>query len=338
MKFKKRNFVATAVAGSLALGSACAHAQSSVQLYGLVGLYLGNMQRSGAARVTQLGQGGLTTSYIGFKGAEDLGGGLKAIFALEAFFQPDNGSMGRSAADPFFSRNSYVGLQGSFGRLTAGRQTNPTYSNMGLLSAFGGSTVFSPLVLQSFIGTYGGAIIGDTVWNNTIQYSTPRWNGFAFTGLYGMGEVANNSGVSNIGLHANYLKGPLTVAFSAQRVQVPVAAPMTAQKAYIGGAAYDFKIAKLFASIGRTEAEGTHNDTRTTSLGVRVPTGPTGAILAEWARTKREAATSTTRNTESLGYDHFLSKRTDVYVVYSRDRLTPFESAGTYAVGVRHTF
>jgi predicted porin len=246
--------------------------------------------------------------------------------------------VGRSAADPFFSRNSYVGLQGSFGRVTAGRQTNPTYLNLGSLSAFGGSTVFSPVVLQSFIAPYGGAITGDTVWNNAIEYATPRWSGFSFTGIYSLGEVPDKASVANLGLHANYANGPFTAAFSAQRVRTPVVAPMTQQTAYLGGATYDFKVAKMYGSLGHTTAQGTHNETRTGSLGVRVPAGPRGALLAEWARTKREAATDTVRNTGSIGYDHFLSKRTDLYLVYSRDRLTGFESAGSFAVGVRHTF
>ena len=342
---KLRNLLALSMAGPLALAGAQAQAQAqapaqpALQLYGVVGLYVGKMERSGGpGSVTQMGHGGLTTSYFGFRGTEDLGGGMKAVFALESFFRPDTGSMGRTAVDGFFSRNAYVGVQGDFGRLTAGRQTNPTYSNMAAVSAFGGSTVFSPLVLQSFIGTYGGAILGDTGWSDTIQYTSPRWGGLSVTGIYGFGEVAGDSGQSNLGLHLRYGNGPLTAVLSAQRVRVPMVAPMTEQKAYLAGAAYDFKLAKLYGSIGRTESEGASNETRTASLGVRVPAGPSGAVLAEWARTKREAALDTTRSTASIGYDHALSKRTDVYVVYSRDKLTSFDNANSFAVGVRHTF
>jgi predicted porin len=327
-----------------ALASAAAQAQvptSSLQLYGLVGLYFGKMERSGGpASLVQLGQGGLTTSYWGVRGSEDIGNGTRVVFALESFFQPDNGSFGRNASDPAFSRNAYVGMEGGFGRFTAGRQTNPTYSNMALLSPFGGSTVFAPLVLQSFIGTYGGAIIGDTVWNNAFQYASPRVNGFAATAMYALGEVADKSSTANLGLHANYLSGPWTVALSAQRVRIPVTAPITQQKAYLAGIAYDFKVAKLYGSLGRTEASGIVNATRTHDIGVKVPVTKTGALLAEVARTKREATgkAETARTTASVGYDHRLSKRTDVYAVYSRDRLTGFDSANTFALGIRHTF
>jgi predicted porin len=337
-----RNLIALSLAAPMLMLAAPAPAlaqTSSVQMYGLVGLYVGRTERSGGpAAVTQMGHGGLTTSYLGFRGSEDLGTGLKAIFSLEAFFRPDTGSFGRTPADPFFSRNSWVGFEGGFGRATFGRQTNPTYSNLATLSAFGGSTVFSPLVLQTFIGTYGGAILGDTVWDNAIQYAAPKWGGLSASAIYSFGEVAGDSGRSNYGVHARYLNGPFSVAASVQHVEVPMAAPMTAQDAWIAGATYDFKMAKLFGSIGHTSADGVKNDTRTTSFGVRVPTGRTGAVMAEWARTKREAAVETTRNTASVGYDYFLSKRTDLYAVYSRDKLTSFDSANTFAVGIRHTF
>jgi predicted porin len=341
MQKPTRNLIALSLAAPMLMLAAPAPAvaqTSSVQMYGLVGLYVGRMERSGGpGAVTQMGHGGQTTSYIGFRGSEDLGTGLKAIFALEAFFRPDTGDFGRSPTDVFFSRNSWVGFQGGFGRATAGRQTNPTYSNMATLSAFGGSTVFSPLVLQSFIGSYGGAIVGDTVWNNSIQYASPNWGGLTASAIYSLGEVANDSGKSNYGVHARYVNGPFSVAASVQRVEVPVTAPMTGQDAWIAGATYDFKVAKLFGSIGHTDADGVRNETRTTSFGVRVPAGA-GAVMAEWARTKREAAVDTTRNTASIGYDYFLSKRTDLYAVYSRDKLTSFDSANSFAVGIRHTF
>ena len=151
-----------ALAGAAAID---ARAQSSIEVYGLVGAYAGKMQRSGdAAAVRQVNGGGLTTSFLGFRGKEDLGGDLKAIYALESFFRPDTGEQGRSAADPLFSRNAWVGLEGSWGRLTLGRQTNPAYAAMTQLSPFGSSVVFSPLVLQTFVATYGSNVLGDTVW------------------------------------------------------------------------------------------------------------------------------------------------------------------------------
>ncbi|MDR5832346.1 porin [Caballeronia sp. LP006] len=91
----------------LALGiseiSSVSYAQSSVTLYGVVGTYIDSAKRSGGPQAAvQLGSGGLTTSYFGLRGREDLGGGYAAIFGLESFFQPANGSAGRNTNDPFF--------------------------------------------------------------------------------------------------------------------------------------------------------------------------------------------------------------------------------------------
>lgn len=341
---KKTNNMMRLGAGFIVAGvalNAFAQQTTQVQMYGLVGAYVAKSERSGGpAAVTQLGHGGLTTSYWGVRGSEDMGSGYKAIFALESFFQTDTGGLGRNAVDGLFARNAFVGVDSRFGRLTFGRQTNPTYINMGTLSPFGVSVVFSPLVLQSFVGTYNGALIGDTVWNNTIQYATPRVGGLAGNIIYGLGEVPGSSGRANLGLHANYVNGNFSAAFSAQRFRVPVTAPLAQQNAYLLGATYDFKAVKVYGSLAKTDSSGVSSNTRTHDVGVRVPITQSGALLAEWAHTKRERAglPDNKRNTASIGYDHFLSKRTDVYAVYSRDKQTGFESADTIGFGVRHTF
>lgn len=320
---------------------ACAQSGSSIQLYGLIGAYAGKMERSGGpAAVTQIGHGGLTTSFWGIRGAEELGGGNKVIFALDSFFQTDTGGQGRNATDPLFSRNAYVGFEGGFGKLTVGRQTNPTYLNMSLLSPFGNSVVFSPLTLHSFVAGYNGALIGDTVWNNAVQYATPRVKGLAGNLIYGLGEAPGSTGTANLGLHANYVNGPFTAAFSAQRFRAPVTAPLTQQKGYMLGAAYDWQAVKVFGSLSGSDADGTVNETKTWDLGLKVPVTASGAFLAEFAHTKRtrDPLPENVRKTASFGYDHFLSKRTDVYAVYLRDKQTGFDAGNSLALGIRHTF
>jgi predicted porin len=311
---------------------------SQIQLYGLVGVYAGKMERSGGpAATTQLGHGGLTTSYWGVRGSESLGD-YKVIFALESFFQPDTGGQGRNATDPLFSRNAFVGIEG--GKLTIGRQTNPTYINMAMVSPFGNSVVFSPLVLHSFVALYNGALVGDTVWNNAIQYTTPRVKGLAGNVIYGLGETAGNSSAGNLGLHANYVNGAFSAALSAQRFRVPVTAPLTAQEGYLLGAAYDFKAAKVYASMAGSSADGVVNDTRTRDIGLKVPVTKNGALLAEYAHTRRTRAfvPENVRKTASLGYDHVLSKRTDVYAIYLHDRQSGFDAGNSLALGIRHLF
>ena len=102
----KTNMIAAAV---LALVASAASAQSSVQLMGTTDIYAGGIRMAGdAGRRTVVNSGGMTTSWVGVKGTEDLGGGLKANFALTTFIQVDTGNQGRFANDPYFSRDANV--------------------------------------------------------------------------------------------------------------------------------------------------------------------------------------------------------------------------------------
>jgi predicted porin len=107
----KRCFKLAALAAAAGLTAGAAQAQSSVTLYGQVDAWAGMTKNLGASdRAAVVNSGGMSTSYWGMKGSEDLGNGLKAIFTLEAFFRPDTGKGGRFDGDTFFARNSFVGL------------------------------------------------------------------------------------------------------------------------------------------------------------------------------------------------------------------------------------
>lgn len=317
-------------------------AQSSVELYGLVGTYVGSVKRADSSAATALeGSGGLTTSYWGMRGTENLGGNLTALFTLESFFQPDTGGQGRNAADPLFGRNAFIGLQGDFGQVTAGRQTNPTYAVMQRLNPFGSSVVFSPLVTQSFVAAFGGTMVGDTVWNNAVRYETPEVGGFTATAIYGFGEDAAHNGTANTGLHGFYAAGNLTVGVSLQRVRTGITtAGITSQDAYLAGVAYDFKWAKLFTTISGSSSKGTDAVARTYHAGVSIPVTKSGSVLVDWARTSRDQPKMpySIRNTAAIGYDYFLSKRTDAYAIYMIDKLSTAGTGSTYALGLRHKF
>ena len=118
LKLKKLQLV-IALSSAFALP---AMAQSSVQVTGVVDNYFGSMERAGdAGRTSSVNSGGMTTSWLGFKGTEDLGGGLKATFNLTSFLRTDTGASGRfNGNETFFSRDANVGLSGSFGAVTLG--------------------------------------------------------------------------------------------------------------------------------------------------------------------------------------------------------------------------
>ena len=340
----KRSHLQAAAGVAIALCAASSTAQvqdgSQVQLYGLVGTYVDSLKRSDMSQSqVQMGSGGLTTSFWGLRGNEDLGGGMSAIFALESFFQPNTGAQGRNTSDPFWSRNAYVGFQSAYGRLTFGRQTNPTYVAEQNVNPFGSSVVFSPLVVQTFVVNYGGSIIGDTVWNNAVQYSSPSYKGLGATVIYGLGGVAGSPGIGNLGVHLSYSGSALTVALSAQRVRFTQVGPVGAQDMYLAGAAYDFKLVKLYGAAVITSNVSMPTGTHTYEAGLSVPFTPADSLLAEYARTRRSGPVDNSlRHTASIGYDHFLSKRTDIYAIYSLDQLSRHSIGNTYGVGIRHTF
>jgi predicted porin len=325
--------------------AAAAQAQTappaSVQLYGLVGAYAGSTRLSGApASTVQLGGGGLTTSFFGIRGEEGLGGGNSAFFTVESFFQPDTGAQGRSAADPLFSRNAFVGINTGAGRVSLGRHMNPTYINMQVVNPFVGSVAFSPLVTQSLVPAFNNTIIGDSIWNNTIEYTSPNLSGLTATVIYGLGEVAGQPGVGNLGVHARYVDGPFTAVASVQRVRTPVPQLVSEQTAYVGGFNYDFKVVKVYAATVGTQTYGKRASSHAYELGVSVPVSAAGTVLAEWSRTARNATgiADTARNTGTVAYDYALSKRTDVYVLAMYDKRSDARSGTTAAVGVRQTF
>jgi predicted porin len=118
-----------AVAGALALLAAgAAHAQSNVTIYGIIDGAVAHVDNTNASGDSVTKMPSLTGSFpsrIGFRGTEDLGGGLSAVFTLETGFAPDSGTMGQG--NRLFGRAANVGLKGKWGTLTLGRQVNMTY-------------------------------------------------------------------------------------------------------------------------------------------------------------------------------------------------------------------
>lgn len=346
----KRIKVALGVVACAMAGGAAA--QTNVTAMGLVDMYAGTSQLSGVAdRSTVVGSGGMTTSWFGFKGSEDLGGGLRAEFALTGFFRGDTGSSGRFNGDNLFSRDANVGLAGSFGKVQIGRGLAPNFLPTVLFNPFGDSFTFSPLVLHADMsgsGAWGGATnAADTGWSNQVVYSSPKFKGLSANVHYQFGEAAGSISTNNVGANLLYFSGPvgLTAFYHDTNVSNPnPVVTANKQKTAFAGASYDFKVVKLAATVQRNENESAATGARTSldktySLGAWVPAGG-GSVLAAWAKTKRDlaAAPDLTRDTFSLGYDYYLSKRTDVYAVAMNDKITGYDRKTSYGLGIRHRY
>jgi predicted porin len=353
----KRHLTLLATAVSAVIAAAPAHAQSSVTVTGLADAFVGSIRMAGApGRVDQVGSGGLTTSWFGMRGVEDLGGGLAATFALTSFMRTDTGASGRFDGDPFFARDANVGLTGSLGSFRLGRATAPNFLPTILTNPFGDSFTFSPLVLHANVNTAAWSYRtspSDTGWGNQVLYTTPNVGGLTATLQYQFGEQLNTTGndsKKNVGLSVLYFNGPWSATAYYERDQVSnpgnssplttvvagVAVPETKKDWMVGGS-YNPGFAKFFITYGGAKTEIADYDAKTTSLGVTVPVGA-GSIMAAIARTKVEGSYEGSRTTGSVGYDYFLSKRTDLYAVLMQDRITDRSHGNSFGLGMRHRF
>ncbi|MGH8864706.1 MAG: porin, partial [Burkholderiales bacterium] len=341
-------------------------AQSNVAITGTIDAYAGSRQLSGGLRTSKVDSGGLTTSQINFTGSEDLGGGLKAEFALGLFLRADTGEQGRFTGDAFFGRSSYVGLNGSLGTLRLGRQSTGNFVNFMRTNSFGDSATFGPAFVQTWISAIGQgpqfltpgapptsrtltAPLGttDTAWNNAVGYISPNLGGVTMTAQWAPSEAA---GVGNrTGLSAFYANGPLNLGLATEQMgnaSVPASGPAAAvlakQRTWHLSGAYAFDFARISAGYLDTKrdyATIVDDKIRTWHVGASIPVGA-GAVLLQTANSKQtpDTGAATTRTTTSIGYDYNLSKRTDLYAVYMRDKLTGNASGNSFGIGIRHRF
>jgi predicted porin len=350
MLMNKKTLLAACVAAAL---PAAAGAQT--RIYGTMDLWAGQ-KKTNAGSTSVVNSGGFTTSYWGLGGSEDLGGGLKGLYAIEGFLRADSGASGRFDGDTYFSRSAYVGLGGDFGTLTLGRNTAPYFLSTIIFNPFGDSFTFSPMVFHTFIGTEGGydQVNGDTGLSNSVRYQSPSFNGFKVDAAYSLGAenfVAPKGAGRDLDFSAYYFGGPLSVTLAYRSLNQDTAVTPAKQTSVQFGGTYDLKLVKLFGQYqtSKSEASGPEQTAKTYQLGASVPAGG-GSVLASIASTKYEASGGALlslgdkRTNWSLGYDYLLSKRTDIYVAYMDQTYKnvtgtdPNPKNQTLGVGLRHAF
>ena len=300
----KKSLLALAVLGAFA---GAASAQSSVTLYGK--LDLGFAKAAGSAD-KQVADG--SKSRVGFRGVEDLGGGLKAMFQFEHRFNPDDGTVTNAA---FWHGISTVGLGGSFGTVNLGRQYTAAFSlATDVIDPFGGYTVAG---LRDESLTKSVARLRT---DNSVRYDG------AFGGLKVAADIAETpaGGVDRpYSVAAQYAAGPFMVAASYDN---PTGA--NDNLTTLGGS-YTFGPAKVSLGLGRGKTDETNSRTVKQALaGVTVSVGAAGQVLAGYAQ--QEVGTDDATKKVSLGYRHNLSKRTQLYTDVTRvnDLLSKTEKTG----------
>lgn len=323
----KKSLLALAVFGAFA-GTAAA--QTNVSIYGIIDIGLTHSRSDVAATRWGIDSGNWYGSRLGFRGTEDLGGGLSAIFQLENGFSADTGALGQGGR--LFGRHAWVGLQGSFGTVRLGRSWTPTYSALtDVIDPFGDG-----------LAGAAGAFFGRNIFNaidvrtqNAIFYSN-TFGGLKADVAYGLGEVAGDTSAGRqLSTAFTYTAGPLK-AVVGYHDQNDAAGTGSAKHAFIGGT-YDFGAAKLHLGVDRqkTDAAGvTTVDANDVLIGATIPVG-SGKILASYNRLNDDTAANVDRKQYAVGYAYDMSKRTTLYTSYGHINVN---DANRFNVGIRHRF
>jgi predicted porin len=306
-----------------------AQAQSSVTLYGAIGLdvlsasKVYNPALGTAKSAIKIEDNAIVNSRIGVKGIEDLGSGLKAVFDLESSIHPDTGTGGGGT---FWNRGAYVGLAGDFGSIKLGHQWNVSDDYMGNYFVFG---FYSPFLMSGF-----GAL--SDYYDNAIKYNTPNWGGFEGGLYYSAGEKTGaKSAGQKIQGAATYTVGSFSIGLMAFSEKDPFD-QFKGNSMYAGGLSYDFGVLKTRLGVAASEVNyliinvGTPSVATSTNVGafkaklydvgVDVPVTAAAAISLDYVKKDIDKSPDGTGFTR-VRASYALSKRTSLNanLIFSRN-------------------
>lgn len=351
----QKKIIALAVAG---LASTAAFAQSNVTIYGSVDAgyayrWDAENKTTGQHSRSSLDTGASAGNRLGFKGVEDLGNGLKAVFLLEQGFAFDNGTSAQGGR--IYGRQAYVGLTGGFGTAIAGRLYTPYWTLTSATDPFAAGTVGQMRNVFSS-GTGVDGLLDPARVDNAVAYVSPSFGGFDVTLAYAnavavsdaastttantstgklttvnssqedAGENAKNNTV--YALLAKYSAGPVMVGFNVHRIAagttVQIANGVKSVDNYTLAGTFDAKVVKLHAMAQYNAIDGNAAQTDFTGsnymLGATVPLGKFALKTSVTYSDFNGDANSTLRGTATqyaFGADYALSKRTNFYSAYS---------------------
>lgn len=336
----KKIMLAMAVAATY---SATAQAQSNVTIYGMEDSYI-ELGNDGKSNIARLQSGGVSGSRLGFMGSEDLGGGLRSVFQMEAGFNNDDGSSGQGGI--FFGRQAYVGLKSNdYGLLSMGRQYAAFNSNL-IVYGLGGGLAW---------GNASNYFIDLSILrvNNSVAYSSPNVGGFTFAGTYGFGENAGDTRLNSTrSVGTQYTNGDFSAGLSYLNRGTTA---VNDERFILFGASYDFKIAKA-GLLYQTRRDGIGAvENNFAELGVQIPL-ERSALLVDYGFFQNKDVANANAKVVSLRYDYYLSKRTMLYTGIAKMwneakgthgingntsvafTVAPGEDPRSIVFGMRHTF
>ncbi|MFZ2386591.1 MAG: porin, partial [Polaromonas sp.] len=329
----KKHLFAVAAAAALATPAmAQSTSASSVTLYGIADVALISVSNKDGSRLNAIDSGVLQSSRFGFRGNEDLGGGLSALFVLESGFALDTGAS--TSAASFFNRQSFVGLSSqSAGTLTLGRQYGPIYDQLILQSgapAFGFQAgALDGIALPtsaSSVARFDNTLSG-TRFDNSVKYTSPTMSGFKVNALVGLGEVAGStSSGQTLSAGVGYNNGPVSLGLGYLTTKCKAATGCAAteddNKLTALGGSYDLGVVKLSALYtSQKNAKNVRgNDADVLGLIAQMPLGA-WTLAAGYQTLNDKSKLNQDVKQFNLGALYSLSKRTTAYALYSAQKV-----------------
>ncbi len=318
---------------ALSLASGAAMAQSSVTIYGKIDIGLVLDSGNAAGKSIRVSSGETGGSRLGFKGAEDLGGGLKASFRLETGFCADSAAPATSngasvpnfctGSNNFMGRQAHGDLSGAFGTIIAGRQYSLSYENLIVVDPFNTGLAGD---INNLVDPSGTRL------NNSIRYATPSLSGFTAAAEVAFGEQTGNWEANReTGAALTYANGPAYAGFSFYDVANSNGSG-AARKNYTLGGTYDFGVVKAHALVQKSTGSptvGAAIDVLDLVGGATVPLAG-GSLMASYIHHNDRTAADKDANQIGVGYMYPLSKRTSVYTAFARIKN---DHGATFTVG-----
>jgi predicted porin len=309
------------VAALIATLPLVAAAQSSVTVYGLVDAAI-SREDTGAANGsrTTVNSGNQSSSRLGFRGTEDLGNGLKALFNLEAGVALDTGA----ADSSLFGRRSVVGLQGNFGMLTVGREYTPI---AGVANA-------TDIMGQGFYGSNLNSFTSGRLTrriSNSVSYTSPVTSGFKVSAGYGAGETATGPSLDLMGIAADYTNGGLYIGVGYHNFERLATGD---DKEMIVGAGYKFGAFELKGNYMAADPTGANNEFEQFNIGAAMTAG---ANKFFFNFQHNELENGAKGKGFGIAYSYSLSKRTNLYASFATLRNNGKAHFGMNAAGTNVT-
>ncbi|MBA4094784.1 MAG: hypothetical protein C0489_11960 [Candidatus Accumulibacter sp.] len=311
----------------------------------------------------------MQTSRWGFKGTEDLGGGLKARFALEGTLINDTGAAGVPTGNPattsLFDREATVGVSGAFGSIDLGRQNLLGIGSVGLADPMGlafaatsPNVLFGAMNFGAVYGGYGANGAGNSALrqSNSIKYVSPSFSGFGFALMRAFGE--QGAGIqrgSYQGASVFYNAGPFGAAAAYARMKNNTDTDLLTS--YGIGLKYTTSAAVIKGTYIANKTDIANRTISVLGVGVDVPVAPALTLTGAVYNTKRYGDFGPDQDSQQyhLISRYALSKRTTAYAAYTRGNTSSVitatdinlaqgvvavgsDKANRFTVGVMHMF